>query len=328
MDGIKDEGEDGSNSSPRPPGAADDVTRSASDEYGIMARPAPSAPAVAVAVAGAVAAGAENRTDDDDGNATTTIAEALQMVETLTCLFGFDFDVAHDAVNAVGAKDVTLCCDYILDHGLGRDVGGAVAPIDDCPHLLSLGLSVSASAATDNLPLDVMSRPCCYYQLREGAGKGRQQRSSGGGMGGVGRPKDDVDATTGICPMGENWMCLTCGDVYCSRYVNGHGIQHWQDSCIIKGGGEEKECQRNDDDDDDDRGSRGCSNNNNNNDEHGHCVMVSLADLSVWCHRCAAYLRHESLKPILRRLEEIKFKDDNDDGGIYDDEQLRAQKKV
>jgi Zn-finger in ubiquitin-hydrolases and other protein len=112
--------------------------------------------------------------------------------------------------------------------------------------------------------------------------------------------------------MGENWMCLRCGGIYCSRYVNGHGLQHWQDSMVNDqqrrteprglllgvGGSEEdvKEC-------------RGGDGNDGNVDEH--CVMVSLADLSVWCHRCAAYLRHESLKPVLQRLEELKFKDDN-----------------
>lgn len=24
------------------------------------------------------------------------------------------------------------------------------------------------------------------------------------------------------------WMCLTCGKLYCGRYVNGHALQHYQ----------------------------------------------------------------------------------------------------
>jgi ribosomal protein L33 len=36
-------------------------------------------------------------------------------------------------------------------------------------------------------------------------------------------------------------------------------------------------------------------------------VMVSLADLSVWCHECSAYLIHDNLRPTLRKLELLKF---------------------
>ena len=50
-------------------------------------------------------------------------------------------------------------------------------------------------------------------------------------------------------------------------------------------------------------------NNNNEGVEtaEGHCVAVSLADLSVWCYECNAYLRHSSLEVLTEYLEEVKF---------------------
>jgi hypothetical protein len=74
---------------------------------------------------------------------------------------------------------------------------------------------------------------------------------------------------SGECPSTENWICLECNASRCSRYVNGHSIHHAQST--------------------------------------GHCLAVSLSDLSVWCYECEAYVTHSSLKPILTRLEELKF---------------------
>ena len=186
------------------------------------------------------------------------------MVETLTSLFGFSVEAANEAVNMVGATDIQQCCDFILDQGLGVDGGGAIAPKDDCPHL--------ASMATE-IPATIFQSPCHYHDES-------QQKKSSLASTPVGRPKDDVDEATGQCPMGENWLCLTCQNVYCSRYVNGHGLWHWQ---YTK------------------------SSSDHDNTNAGHCVMVSLADLSVWCHVCGAYIVHETLKPITKRLEQIKF---------------------
>jgi Zn-finger in ubiquitin-hydrolases and other protein len=85
--------------------------------------------------------------------------------------------------------------------------------------------------------------------------------------------------------MGENWMCLRCGDVYCSRYVNGHGLCHWEETAA----------------------AAAASTTNDERNKSGHCVMVSLTDLSVWCNVCGAYLVHDSLKPIVKQLQQIKF---------------------
>jgi uncharacterized SAM-binding protein YcdF (DUF218 family) len=203
--------------------------------------------------------GAASASSSEIVNEDMTIAQALLMVKTLTSLFGFSFEAANESVNAVGAHDLQACCDYIWDRELGADGGGAIAPIDDCPHL-TRALQITSSA----IPLDVFGRPCCYF-----AKKDKSEPS--------GQLKNDIDESTGMCPMRENWICLSCSDVYCSRYVNGHGLCHWKETSA------------------------------NNGD--GHCVLVSLTDLSVWCNVCGAYLIHESLQPIVQRLQQIKFPD-------------------
>jgi len=39
----------------------------------------------------------------------------------------------------------------------------------------------------------------------------------------------------------------------------------------------------------------------------GHCLTLSLQDLSVWCYECESYVQHESLQPRVKRMEQIKF---------------------
>lgn len=241
-----------------------------SDQESIDASNSP----VAAATPSSAAASSAARADHD-----MTMAQAMQMVETLTSLFGFSYDAANEAVNVVGAIDVQACCDYILDQGLGVDGGGAIAPKDDCPHLQHTML-----VSSDAIPMDVFARPCCYYASKKGYGDQKMPAAActeGGTckQAAPARLKDDIDESTGVCPAGENWMCLTCGDVYCSRYVNGHGLCHWEETAAT------------------------------HDDKHtnGHCVLVSFTDLSVWCNACGAYLVHKSLQPVTQRLQEIKF---------------------
>ena len=75
------------------------------------------------------AAAAASTTDD------VTIAEAMQAVETLTAIYGFSEEAASEAVHQIttshthkisGSDLVALCCDFILDNGLGIDSGGAI----------------------------------------------------------------------------------------------------------------------------------------------------------------------------------------------------------
>ena len=39
----------------------------------------------------------------------------------------------------------------------------------------------------------------------------------------------------------------------------------------------------------------------------GHITAASLADLSVHCYACAAYVEHPRLTPLMQRLSALKF---------------------
>ncbi|XP_051185392.1 uncharacterized protein [Lolium perenne] len=70
----------------------------------------------------------------------------------------------------------------------------------------------------------------------------------------------------------ENWFCLICKDVLCSRFINKHMLHHFQ--------------------------------------ETGHCLALSFSDLSVWCFACDSYLDAQSileLRPVYEVAHLLKF---------------------
>jgi len=67
----------------------------------------------------------------------------------------------------------------------------------------------------------------------------------------------------------ENWYCLKCGERFCGRYINAHGLEHFKDS--------------------------------------GHPYFASLVDLSVWCYHCNEYVVHKLLEPIINEVHIAKF---------------------
>uniref|UniRef100_T1JHE2 UBP-type domain-containing protein n=1 Tax=Strigamia maritima TaxID=126957 RepID=T1JHE2_STRMM len=67
----------------------------------------------------------------------------------------------------------------------------------------------------------------------------------------------------------ENWLCLSCYEVYCGRFIHQDMLLHNQNT--------------------------------------GHCVVLSFADLSVWCYACEAYLDNSVLNPILESAHRQKF---------------------
>ncbi|XP_064091423.1 uncharacterized protein LOC135205071 isoform X2 [Macrobrachium nipponense] len=70
----------------------------------------------------------------------------------------------------------------------------------------------------------------------------------------------------------ENWVCLTCYKVLCGRFVNEHMLMH--------GVSEE------------------------------HFMVLSFADLSVWCYACESYIHHDSLREAKRAAHFDKFGED------------------
>ncbi|KAK1324069.1 hypothetical protein QJS10_CPA02g00307 [Acorus calamus] len=70
----------------------------------------------------------------------------------------------------------------------------------------------------------------------------------------------------------ENWLCLSCKDVLCSRFINKHMLKHYQES--------------------------------------RHCIALSYSDLSVWCFSCDSYLDAQmilQLRPVYEIAHLLKF---------------------
>ena len=214
-------------------------------------------------------------TADDNDDASE--ARKMLVLRQLTSVYKFDTEVAERAVAEVGA-DRSLAVKYILDNELANDPGGSVVFKEDCPHVKH-----HVKISLEDLPENPNHSLCTYYhhskEEREGNGESSsspEQPRRTGQLKAGGDSEDDNDPS---CPSGENWICLECGVVRCSRYGKGHSLSHWHDT-------KEKE-----------------------GFEEGHCIAASLGDLSVWCHECDAYLHDPLLDPILQRLEQLKFEE-------------------
>ncbi|TRY79116.1 hypothetical protein TCAL_06597 [Tigriopus californicus] len=69
--------------------------------------------------------------------------------------------------------------------------------------------------------------------------------------------------------VGENWLCLICQEVHCSRYVQEHMLFH--------------------------------------SIENHHLMSVSFSDLSAWCYGCEEYIDNPCLYDIKNKLHVQKF---------------------
>jgi len=67
----------------------------------------------------------------------------------------------------------------------------------------------------------------------------------------------------------ENWVCLKCFDIFCSRERNRHMIVH--------------------------------------EDETNHEISLSFSDLSIWCYECDSYITHQSFGNLLDVVHKKKF---------------------
>ena len=95
----------------------------------------------------------------------------------------------------------------------------------------------------------------------------------------TGKRKSAMDEE-GKCPDGENWICLECKAIRCSRYVNGHCEDHWKNTKC-----DEISTMKQDE-----------------SEAMGHCIALSLQDLSVWCYECNSYLVHDDLELIVNKF--------------------------
>ena len=67
----------------------------------------------------------------------------------------------------------------------------------------------------------------------------------------------------------ENWICLKCKAINCSRYVSGHSNAHFEST--------------------------------------NHCLCLSFSDLTTWCNLCESYIVSPLLRPSHRALYFNKF---------------------
>lgn len=81
---------------------------------------------------------------------------------------------------------------------------------------------------------------------------------------------DSTDPCQTCGNKGENWLCLSCSGVYCSRYVKEHMVAHNQTS--------------------------------------NHPITFSYSDASVWCYSCNAYIDLPALRAISNALTISKTK--------------------
>uniref|UniRef100_A0A7S2H762 Deacetylase sirtuin-type domain-containing protein n=1 Tax=Helicotheca tamesis TaxID=374047 RepID=A0A7S2H762_9STRA len=284
---------------------------------------------VASAASPPTAAAAAAPSSDNNTSSDATIAATLQAMEQLVDIFGFTPTVASEAVDAVG-PDVAAAYNYILDGGYGEDKGGPVIPKTDCPHVDS-----RVRVTLEDL---CIGHHCSHYR------DVKEERAGGGGglKGEVEYEEDEEGTTRKICPSRENWICLQCNVSRCSRYVNGHALSHWEDTkakeVALLEAKRRRRChpcssdETNNDDDGDAAANESaaenddnCENINEKTAAAGHCVMVSLSDLSVWCYECSSYLKHPKLDPLLKRLEELKFPSSSASSGGEERQQQQQQ---
>ena len=251
-----------------------------------------------------VATAAAGLNHQADGNDDYTMAQCMQCMEHLTSIFQFTPQQAQNAINVVGA-DVTVCYNYILDHeSTALDKGGAIYPKYDCPHIsqcihhdheLNQYYNYNCFDEHNNEDNNNNNNRCTYIQDEQ-----HQQHDCGSK-----RKSEIIDGL--FCPKGENWICLTCNAIRCSRYVNGHCKDHWKNT---KRQQEEEEDKK--------VGDTACI--TARTDRIGHCIALSLQDLSVWCYECNAYIIHPDLTKIVNKFEHAKFANDGDDGDDGDDD--------
>jgi Zn-finger in ubiquitin-hydrolases and other protein len=313
------------------------------------------------------------------GSNDENIARQMHVLEQLTVIYSFPSDVAHRAMEAVATQEllsimgldevIAMCCTYILDNNLAADQGGSVVPVDNCPHVLS---HLQHLITVNDLPI-LPQHVLCSYEYSNGStetgndddlyedvqfgpdGQAPKKRKKK-----IGQLKVDPDEELlesmqkkqngKRCGSGtENWLCLHCGVVRCGRYVQGHGLLHWQETragenttrapvaegpstagvATVAGFAVES---------DENRADESLGGSRPQSDEtvpseivqtestteapavtpvgptpssevgDGHCLAVSLSDLSIWCHVCQSYVHgHSYFEMIRQQLEYYKF---------------------
>jgi NAD-dependent SIR2 family protein deacetylase len=211
----------------------------------------------------------------DDTAPAAASSQASKLVVSNQSTLGFESDA-----EAAEKADVSSAVQVVPDSGSGNDRGGSVVPKQDCPHVKH-----HVKIALDQLPDHPQTVRCTFFADEQASSNSPNNTNSGNSNSNNkqrrGQPKaDSDDEEENACALGENWLCLECGAVGCSRYVNGHGLSHWK-----------------------------ASRKREDASPEGHCLAASLADLSVWCYECESYVQSPILDPYVQKLDQLKLQE-------------------
>ena len=128
----------------------------------------------------------------------------------------------------------------------------AVVPKHDCPHLdeymqesFETKTSDTGKDVCESLPPILKERLLSIYQ------------------------RNSVQGSCSVCAdESENWCCLNCSNLFCSRYVKSHMESHFSADC--------------------------------------HTLALSLTDGSIWCYACDSYVWNARIKPFSEAFGDLK----------------------
>lgn len=141
----------------------------------------------------------------------------------------------------------------------------AVHPIKDCPHTLQKHSDNLLQFLSDSLKLlqenPKVNNIFSLLKCKKCVDMGKHERASE-----------------------ENWLCLTCNQISCSRYVESHGADH--------------------------------------NVETKHPIAFSFSDASFWCYSCDSYVTSKRLDRLRKIFGHIKHRKTPQTGRLGDDDPL------
>jgi len=265
-----------------------------------------------------------------------------QQRQDVTQCYNWILDNNHDIEDHGGPVVPKLDCPHLKHHVKFRIDNDDDDNNEDDSGKLSWPDSINSNTATIS-KTTLTTGECQHYEL--GVRNAARRKNEAGRMGRLkceevydddddgnnGKVRDGGNGSKGssngrngngsTCPKGENWLCLECGAIMCARYANGHAKMHYEETKAEEEATVTTTMTMTADGD-----THGSTSNSQSSNELvledgrrcavveeiqravvGHCVAVSLADLSVWCYECNAYLQHPSLELVTKYLERVKF---------------------
>lgn len=185
----------------------------------------------------------------------TVFVQVKEFVDTMTC--HDDDDKMHLAAGDSGSDTVRVCEGVTESESdtVGECAGGDITSQDNNSNNIVTGPEGDGGVEDQREMFAVMPLTWCPHLVEVQP-----------------LPEDGIDASQRCDEcwhIGENWLCLTCYTVHCSRYVNSHMLQHTT--------------------------------------ANSHNIVLSYADMSAWCYGCDHYVHNAVLIPAKRAAHISKF---------------------